>query len=169
MKNNYGVYFNLLLLSSVVLFFSSCAREKGMISYNNEKLRKQSFEIENSQPAANTVVATTSEDKASVAAIQPEKEINNRITFKNTAKTGLAAEKEIKEGKVSPAKAFIAKKIAEKLDSNKTNRLDKNLKLAIIFGAIGLTLMLFGYPIWLVGAIIFIVGVVFLLLWVLEQ
>jgi uncharacterized membrane protein len=50
--------------------------------------------------------------------------------------------------------------------------LDNDLKLAIIFGAVGLTLTLFGgvnEAFWVLGVIAIVIGVVFLVKWVVRQ
>lgn len=50
--------------------------------------------------------------------------------------------------------------------------MDHDLKLAIIFGAVGLTLTLFGgvnSVFWILGVIAFVVGVVFFIKWVVRQ
>ncbi len=50
--------------------------------------------------------------------------------------------------------------------------MDHDLKLAIIFGAVGLTLTLFGgvnEVFWILGVIAFVVGVVFFVKWVVRQ
>jgi hypothetical protein len=53
-----------------------------------------------------------------------------------------------------------------------TKVMDNDLKLAIIFGAVGLTLTLFGginEAFWVVGVISIVVGVVFLIKWLVRQ
>ena len=50
--------------------------------------------------------------------------------------------------------------------------MDNDLKLAIIFGAVGLTLTLFGginEAFWILGVISIVVGVVFLIKWLVRQ
>ena len=163
---NYRLYFNMMLVGGLVLFFSSCAREKATLSYNSEKLRKQSLEIENSQPSKESL-AVTKVDKNGVTSNVSE---DLKPVEKTTIESSTISANESKAGKkVSPMQKLIAKKIAKKLNANKTAALEKNLKFAIIFGIVGLIFMLFGYPIWIIGAILLVVGLIFLLLWVLEQ
>lgn len=53
-----------------------------------------------------------------------------------------------------------------------TAAMDNDLKLAIIFGAVGLTLTLFGAineAFWILGVISIVVGVVFLIKWLVRQ
>jgi hypothetical protein len=56
--------------------------------------------------------------------------------------------------------------------SAETAAMDNDLKLAIIFGAVGLTLTLFGginEAFWILGVISIVVGVVFLIKWLVRQ
>jgi len=56
--------------------------------------------------------------------------------------------------------------------ANATGGLDYDLKMAIIFGAVGLTLSLFGginEAFWILGVIAIVVGVVFLVKWLVRQ
>jgi hypothetical protein len=56
--------------------------------------------------------------------------------------------------------------------ANEMNAMDNDLKLAIIFGAVGLTLTLFGginEAFWILGVISIVVGVVFLIKWLVRQ
>ncbi len=55
---------------------------------------------------------------------------------------------------------------------SETEVMDNDLKLAIIFGAVGLTLSLFGginEAFWILGVIAIVVGVVFLIKWLVRQ
>lgn len=56
--------------------------------------------------------------------------------------------------------------------NNATSNMDQDLKMAIIFGAVGLTLSLFGginEAFWILGVIAIVVGVVFLVKWLVRQ
>jgi Flp pilus assembly protein TadB len=56
--------------------------------------------------------------------------------------------------------------------NNATSTMDQDLKMAIIFGAVGLTLTLFGginEAFWILGVIAIVVGVVFLVKWLVRQ
>lgn len=53
-----------------------------------------------------------------------------------------------------------------------TSELDRDLKLAIIFGAVGLTLTLFGgvtEVFWVLGVIAIVIGLVFFIQWLMRQ
>jgi hypothetical protein len=56
--------------------------------------------------------------------------------------------------------------------NNAAGTMDQDLKMAIIFGAVGLTLTLFGginEAFWILGVIAIVVGVVFLVKWLVRQ
>jgi hypothetical protein len=171
-NKNYALFLNVLLFSGLIIFLSGCGRERtAMSSTQYEKLRKQSIEIENGKTLASEVEyskpyvsngivssnsnAGISEDKLSAPIIQQE------ALAPNTKKT---------EGKISLAEKVLAKKIAKKLNvGQQTAQLDPYLKYALIFGAAGLILSIFGYPLYFIGGILMIVALVFLILWLLEQ
>jgi hypothetical protein len=168
MKNNYKSFLNLLLLSGIVVFLSSCAREHSSISYNNEKLRKQSLEIENSKPSEQNIAK---EEKTTAPAIEqsaPEKKVV--AENKTTNRPEVLGKKE--EKKISPVQNLIAKKIAKKMNTSASKALDQKLKYAVIFAAVGVILYILGGIVgvfWILGTIALVVALVFLLLWILEQ
>jgi hypothetical protein len=171
MKNNYSAFLNLLLISGIVIFFSSCARENTSISYNNEKLRKQSLEIENSRPSVNN---TAKVEKMDAAIVKPEATIkdNNSVAENKTTTKPEVFGKKAEEKKLTPVQKMIAKRIAKNAEKVDQKALDANLKYAIIFGAVALIIYLFAHiaPIfWVLATVALIVAIVFLLLWVLEQ
>lgn len=173
-NTNFRLFFNLLLMSGMVLFFSSCAREKGSLSYNNEKLRKQSLEIENSRPSSEqrAVVPAPEKNAPASAKISPTatKTSSKTLETNKTSEPITIGDKTEKQ-KVSPLQKLIAKKIAKKLESKKANRLDQKLKYAIIFGAVALIFFILAFIpfFWVFGAICLVIAIVFLLLWALEQ
>lgn len=180
-KTNYRLYFNFLLLTGLVVFFSSCARERSSLSYNNEKLRKQSLEIENSQNTPSHQVAAPakiqSPEQAAVknetaASVNKSERKVKKSSENNSLTNPLAIGQKSDDQKISPLQKMVAKKIAKKLDSNKSAALDQQLKYAIIFGAVAIILFILDSFIpffWILGAISLVVAIVFLLLWVLAQ
>lgn len=78
--------------------------------------------------------------------------------------------KEVKEQMKSYAKAI---KNGDGINAtDETAVMDNDLKLAIIFGAVGLTLSLFAgisEAFWILGVIAIVVGVVFLIKWLVRQ
>jgi hypothetical protein len=69
-------------------------------------------------------------------------------------------------------KEFLKKEKDTSLGVVETSEMDRDLKLAIIFGAVGLTLSLFAginAAFWVLGVIAIVVGVVFLIRWLVRQ
>lgn len=174
---NYSVCFNFLLVAGILVLFSGCAREKGAVSFNNEKLRKQSWEIEHSKPSDSAINSPKkeSEEVAVPASIGNRESVSEESAVSgNVVKEGKKSGKAAKTAKMSPVQKLMVKKLAKTLDPDQNlqaNRggLDQNLKLAIIFGIIGVILMLLPWPFSLIGVILLIIGLVFLLLWALNQ
>lgn len=171
MKNNYRAFLNLLLLSGIVIFFSSCARENTSISYNNDKLRKQSLEIENSRPSVSNT-AKVEKMETPVVKAEPTSKDNNFVAENKTTNRPEVFGNKAEGKKLTPVQKMIAKKIAKNAEKVDQKSIDGNLRYAIIFGAVALILYLFAHiaPIfWVLATVALIVAIVFLLLWVLEQ
>ncbi|MBX9850601.1 MAG: hypothetical protein K2X86_02470 [Cytophagaceae bacterium] len=161
-KENYRSYFNFLVLAGLIV--ALCSVPDKALGQNNDILSKQSLRFENSQ---SNVSETTSPGKAATPSMA---EAKKETAPKEIAKPG---RNEVK--KLTPVQKMLVKKLAKKMNPDsfqgeqQGQALDQNLKFAIIFGAIGVVLMLFPSPLWIIGAIALTVGVVFLILWVLEQ
>ena len=68
----------------------------------------------------------------------------------------------------------IKNSLKEKKDNikavNKTNAMDNDLKLAAVFGAVGLVALIIGGDVfWIIGGIAMIIGVVFFVKWLVRQ
>jgi hypothetical protein len=163
------------LFGTVLVLLSSCAREKASWSYQNEKLRKQSLEIENSVPS----VALNTEKPEETSNV-PAEVTTSKVISPVVEKTAVSEPSNLKnaEGKkLSPVEKIAIKKLAKKMnpeDLEKVKRggMDQNLRYALIFGVVGLALCVLGWVLWplyLLGVIAIVVGLVFLVLWLLEQ
>lgn len=169
------VSFTLSVLMGLALLFTSCSRNQGVISYNNEKLRKQSAEIENS-----TYSASTAEADANLSASVNETTINETSVSYAASKeeTAKKIEAKLAEKKLSLAEKIVLKKLNKKLnpsqkfEAKKKSGLDEKLKYAIIFGGVGIILMILGVLagfFYVLGVISIVVALVFLLLWLIEN
>jgi hypothetical protein len=175
-KKSNRLFFNFLLIGTVLVLLSSCAREKASWSYQNEKLRKQSLEIENSISAS-----TVNMEKPIETTNVVTEEIAAETSAPVSASHKMAAPSKVKttkDTKLSPVQKIVLKKLSKKLNPEnseefqKTTQLDQNLKYALNFGAVGVILYILGAlssVFWVLGTIAIVVALVFLILWILEQ
>lgn len=168
---------NLFTLSGLVFFFASCAREQGSVSFENETLRKQSIEIENSKSTAASP-ATEVELNATAAASEEVVITENAKASNAFAKFNTVEKAENgKAVKTSIAEKIALKKISKKLSKveqaqNGRGGLDSNLKLALILGVFALILIILGgisSIFWYLGVILLIVALLFFLFWLLDN
>jgi hypothetical protein len=180
--NNYGVSFNFLFLVAFAILIASCGRQHGAVSFNNEKLKKQSLEIENTKPSSESAISsgkvskqeTTNNEsnlnKEVLAKIEKAKEANEKLNSSETEPTVLHK----KSNKLNPVQKAVLKKIERKLSPNDelaTQRggLDPYLKLAIILAIVAVILLIFPWPVSLLGWIALLVALVLFLLWAIEN
>lgn len=111
-------------------------------------------------PAANTATDAT---PAAVVAVSPQKVYRAQALAGSSAPT--VSEKSTAEGKVVLTKAEVKELKKKVKDIKKTNALDRDLKLGIIFILAGLITGIFYAPL---GGLLILVGLVFGVLWVLS-
>lgn len=105
-------------------------------------------------------------------------EVENKISEKSESETKQVSQLSRSERRELKRELKQAIKEYRKLDNQvasgpeTVNEMDNDLKMAIIFGAVGLTLSLFAginAAFWVLGVIAIVVGVVFLVRWLLRQ
>ncbi len=108
-------------------------------------------------------------EHASIAASKPAL----TVVGKTYRQMGKAERREFRHDLKKEIKSYMKTRKAAGVESVKnTKAMDHDLKLAIIFGAIGLTLELFGgidTVFWVLGVIAIVIGVVFLVKWLVRQ
>lgn len=80
--------------------------------------------------------------------------------------------KEVRKALKTEVKKYLKNKKGEGSVGKETQALDYNLKMAIIFGAVALTLSFFGgvnSVFWIASVIALVIGVVFFIKWIAEQ
>lgn len=136
------------------------AEETGFVPAPAEEMEAST----NSTPVIMENKKATTEAKAAPVASQKAKTTMTREEEK-------ALKKEMKKELKSAIKS--AKKASATMDApGATKAMDNDLKLAIIFGAVGLVLSLFGGvsgAFWVLSVIAFVIGVVFLVKWLVRQ
>jgi glycerol-3-phosphate O-acyltransferase len=131
-------------------------------------------------PAEKTAAKHAKVSKASKAAIAETK--NAEAAAKENAALLAKRYKELSKSQRKEFKAELKKQFKRYMKAkrtgdtvaanNATSNMDQDLKMAIIFGAVGLTLTLFGginEAFWILGVIAIVVGVVFLVKWLVRQ
>lgn len=118
-----------------------------------------------------TLVASADE-KAVVLAETPAAEVKKDAPVKKYADMSKAEKKEFRK----EAKAQVKKYVKAVKSGNAADRIeaakamDQDLKLAAIFGAVGLVALLIGGDVfWVIGGIAMIIGVVFFVMWLTRQ
>jgi len=165
---------NLLCLLSLALL-AACSAPK--YSYNfsqyNYNAGKKKAAISNESvvmqgPAeikAEELTASAEITVAPVATVASEtKSIEVRKTYAQMTKS---ERKEVRK----QLKAAVKDYVKEKKDNVKaTKGMDKDLKLAAIFGAVGIVALIIGGNVfWIVGGIALLIGVVFFVKWLIRQ
>lgn len=140
---------------------------------SNEALVMQTPETIKSEElvASTESVPVLFEEKTTEATSLAEAQNNLSKKYKEMSK---AEKKEFRQDVKKSVKAYAkAMKKGDHIAAEKAvQAMDNDLKLAIIFGAVGLTLTLFGgvnSVFWVLGVISFVVGVVFFIKWVVRQ
>jgi hypothetical protein len=173
---------NLILFTLAVMMLASCASPKYTYNfdhYDYNSGRKASIDEVETGPLALAPERLT----ADVSPVPVE--VKSQISEKDaaTARESLAKKyselskterKEFRQQVKRELKNYVkAVKKGEGIKSaGEATAMDNDLKLAIIFGAVGLTLTLFGginEAFWILGVIAIVVGVVFLIKWLVRQ
>jgi hypothetical protein len=184
---------NILLLLLGVIVLASCSAPK-KYSYNfsyydynsgkkktntvtpavaqSEQRAEENLEATNESVLAiesETLVASSENNVVPIAKPVVEKSVLEKKYSDLSKSEKKAFRKELKEEIRKYAKA---KKSDDGSISKETKALDYNLKMAIIFGAVALTLSFFGgvnSVFWILSVVALVIGVVFFIKWIAEQ
>lgn len=124
--------------------------------------------------SAGQPVAIASPSEPSINETPARAEDPRTVLAKKYSSLSKTEKKEFRQAAKKQLKAYMkAKKAGDTVAAGEAiNALDYDLKMAIIFGAVGLTLTLFGgvsEAFWILGVIAIVVGVVFLVKWLVRQ
>jgi hypothetical protein len=179
---------NILITLVCVLVFAACSTPKysyhfDHYDYNSgRKQAKVSEPVNQTAPAeeqsplalqeealvaSNTSAPVVMEEKQTVVA----KETKEAFLKKYNAMTK-SERKEFRKEVKKELKNYVKAKKSGEYTSSQAANMDRDLKLAIIFGAVGLVLTLFGgasSAFWVLGVIAIVIGVVFLVKWLMRQ
>lgn len=173
----------LLLVASVV--FASCSTPKYTYyfdrqDYNAGKKQKVNDavvttegakELPNEEPLRLDPAALTASADENVFA-PSETKLETSTTEKSYKEMTKAEKKEFRKEAKSLMKAYVkAKKSGDEIKAAEAAAaMDHDLKLAAIFGAVGIVALIIGGDVfWVIGGIALIIGVVFFVLWLSRQ
>lgn len=175
----------LLLVASVVV--ASCSTPKYTYyfdrqDYNAGKKQKANDavvmaadvkELPNEEPLRlDPAALTASADENMVALSETETKLETVATEKSYKEMTKAEKKEFRKEAKSLMKAYVnAKKSGDEIKAAEAAAaMDHDLKLAAIFGAVGIVALIIGGDVfWVIGGIALIIGVVFFVLWLSRQ
>lgn len=179
-----------LLLISSVLLFAACSPPKytyyfDHYDYNSGKKKAEAERAMLAQKMLSSPEISPLQINQDAATASAEKRITQtenvdvvaaqRALFEKKYSSMTRAEKKDfrKELKSEVKKIVKAKKSGESITAvSATKALDYDLKMALIFGIVGILLSAFGgvNPVfWILGVISAVIGVVFLIKWIAEQ
>ncbi len=165
-----------LLLAIVVL--ASCSAPKYAYyfdhqDYNAGKKRTQaqvSVKSEVSPLAVDPqeLVASNSEAPVTTPAVAAEPVAVKKVTYMQMTKT---EKKAFRKELGKQIKSYVAaKKKMNSIEAKQAGNMDHDLKLAIIFGAVGIVGLIIGGDVfWIIGGIAMLIGVVFFVKWIIRQ
>lgn len=164
-----------LYLMSALLLAASCASPKYTYYFDhyNYGVTKNSDNEKIEKKQASTTATPPDQLLVSKSNLLVERPSNQQLT--PTEKT----EKPLTKSSINKVerrelkqqiKKYIKEVKAEKVEAGKANNLDHDLKLAAIFGSVGVVALIIGTDAFVViGGIALIIGVVFFVTWLLRQ
>ena len=159
------------LLALIVI--TSCSSPKyaynfDTYDYNSGKKNQHDKIVDNESNPLRVAPETLLASKENNILLPAEKDkVDSPVTVKKTyAQMSKSERKEFR----SDLKKFIKEKKESIKAAKKTNAMDNDLKLAAIFGAVGLVaLIISGDVFYILGGIALIIGVVFFVKWLVRQ
>lgn len=172
---------NLLTICSVLLL-AACSSPKYAYyfdhhDYNNGKkgdLKESAVLQSEIQPlhVDNATLVASADEKAFVPAETATAEVTAKSIIEKYKSMSGAERKEFRKELKKEVKTLVKMKKKETYSVEATKRMDNDLKIAAIFGAVGLVLTLFGgvnSAFWVLGVIAIVIAVVFLVKWLVRQ
>lgn len=164
----------LLYLTAIVLL-SACSSPKyaynfDYYDYNSGKKAKSAQVAESNSPATNAEMLTASTENLVVAETNALAANEAKSSIEAVKKTYMQMSKSERREFRADVKSLIKEKKESVKAARKTNAMDNDLKLAAIFGAVGIVaLIISGDVFYIIGGIALIIGVVFFVKWLVRQ
>ena len=168
-----------LLILAAVAFMSSCSAPKYTYNfdhYNYNVGKKKSakanelFANDGPQAIQPELLTASASDVVETVEVTPIVEAKTTSAKKTYAQMTKAERKEIKTYVKAEVKNSIKAKKASIESVSATKGMDSDLKLAAIFGAVGIVaLIISGQVFYIIGGIALLIGVVFFVKWLIRQ
>ena len=160
------------LLAIVVLASCSAPKYSYYFSHHNYNAgRKQSQPVIEANPLAIDTHTLTASTSGQPVVIAPEKgAVSTSPSGKTYLQLNKAERKAVRHYLKNEIRTFVSAK--KKMDSAQATRagMDHDLKLAIIFGAVGIVGLIIGTDVFtIIGGIALLIGVVFFVKWIIRQ
>lgn len=174
---------NYLLLFCAIALLASCSSPKYAYHFDHYDYNRGKQKVTNSEVSKYKVeeVSFAIQDEELLASTTTETiylaEVKEGTSSPNSVVTNSSAltkgeKRELKKEAMKSIKSYVKAVKAGDHDkaSEMAKAMDKDLKLAAIFGAVGITgLIIGGNVFYVIGAIALIIGVVFFVLWLTRQ
>jgi hypothetical protein len=176
---------HLVTLVVSVLVLASCSAPKYTYNfdhydYNSGRKKAEAEKLVAKNETATPVIteeeasplALTREDAVASAGEAAPAPIAKPIAAKKYTDMSKSEKKEFRKTVKKEMKTYLKAKKGDGTVGKETQALDYNLKMAIIFGAVALTLSFFGgvnSVFWIASVIALVIGVVFFIKWIAEQ
>jgi len=155
-----------------LIFITSCSAPKYAYHFDHYDYRSgkktkimEVGDIDSKPMSIQPELLVASKERA-ILVTEPIAEISNNEVRKTYAQMTKVERKEFR----SDLKKYIKEKKETVKATKKTNAMDNDLKLAAVFGAVGLVaLIISGDVFYIIGGIALIIGVVFFVKWLVRQ
>jgi hypothetical protein len=162
----------LYLLSLALLAACSAPKYSYNFDHYNYNAGKKKSAVSNETVVLQGPEAIKSEElvaSTEAAVVLPVASENKTEVKKTYAQMSKSEKKEVRKQLKSAVKEY-AKEKKEVKAANATKGMDNDLKLAAIFGAVGIVALIIGGNVfWIIGGIALLIGVVFFVKWLIRQ
>jgi hypothetical protein len=173
---------HLVTLVVSVLVLASCSTPKysynfDYYDYNSGRKKAEAGKLVAQAEAQPVVLEESSplllsEENVVASAAEKAPAPVTKPALKKYSEMSKSEKKELRKAVKTEIKNYMKNKKGDGAVTKETKALDYNLKMAIIFGAVALTLSFFGgvnSVFWIASVVALVVGVVFFIKWIAEQ
>jgi hypothetical protein len=181
---------NILLLAVGVLLLAACSSPKyayyfDHYDYNSGKKKSPAIDVASNLKTTEMVesnpllldqqnVVASAEVKTTAKSVTPSRQTQTSLLSKKYGSLSKVEKKAFRAEVKNAIKDYkkLKKDLKDGNSVKETQVMDYNLKMAIIFGAVALTLSFFGgvnSVFWILSVVALVVGVVFFIKWIAEQ